>query len=239
MFFTSFQLFAQDGQKVEIIIECENDGDFVNYYLLVKNFVEIEAVQGTLLWNTDSLQFVEFENQGIPSFGSSNVNLNHTDEGQVRFVWFNPGSTGATIAEDGVMFKLRFEIGVGIGKINLVGDPVQILFLDKEFEEVEVEVSSGTACVISSLNLLSPQDDKLFFYPNPAKRGQQLFMKGINDENQLREIRIYSSDGRQLLIASNTLQYGFEIPGELVPGPYYIQAVDIYDRIQSAKIIVR
>jgi hypothetical protein len=238
--FSSSQVFAQDKQKVEIIIECENDGDFVNYYLLVRNFVELEAVQGTLAWNADSLGFVEFENQGIPSFSpTNNLNLNETDAGILRFVWFNPGSVGATINDDGVMFKLRFEIKEGIGKLKLIGDPVQILFLDKEFEEVDLEVSYGNTCVISSIHQQGEIKDEFFLYPNPVQRGQKVIIETNNIENEFRQLRVFSADGKAYSFPIDSSIGGLQLPQELVPGNYFFSLVDKKDRVITTKVLVQ
>ncbi|TVQ50366.1 MAG: T9SS C-terminal target domain-containing protein [Saprospirales bacterium] len=237
--FNVFSVFAQDTTKVEIIIDCQNEGDFIDYYLLVQNFEEMEAVQGTIVWDADSLSFVEFENIGIPSFSSNNnLNLNEVNNGVLRFVWFNPGSVGATIPDGEPMFKLRFEINEGLGKVALTGDPVQLLFLDKDFEEVSLEISYGNACVISSINNLFPKDD-VFFYPNPVIRGQELNLGSKNGPGEFQYYSIFSADGKMVYSAASTPSLMIiQLPQSLNPGNYFLQLQDKQNRTHTAQLIV-
>ena len=235
-----FSVFAQDATEVEIIIDCQNEGDFIDYYLLVQNFEEMEAVQGSIVWDADSISFVEFENVGIPSFTSNNnLNLNEVDNGVLRFVWFNPGSVGATIADGEAMFKLRFEISEGLGKIALTGDPVQLLFLDRDFEEVSLTVSYGNECVVSSINNLFPADE-IFFYPNPVIRGQELNLGYKSGSGDFQMYSIYSLDGKKVYTAANTAsQTSIQLPHNLNPGSYFLQLQDKDNRTHTTQLIVQ
>lgn len=85
------------------------------------NFDSVETFQGSLMWDPSILEYSSVQNFGLPGMNAGSFNLNNTASGMASFVWFdNTGTTPVTIADNGTIFELCFEVIGDLGQSSVV-----------------------------------------------------------------------------------------------------------------------
>jgi hypothetical protein len=76
----------------------------------VKNFKNIEGGQGTFSWDTTQLKFVSINSTLLTGSGLSLQFPPAVPNGQIRYSYFNTGSTPLTAPDNSVVFEITFEV---------------------------------------------------------------------------------------------------------------------------------
>lgn len=111
---------------------------FVDIPVRVVYFNNIISMQGTVLWDVNSLQF-----QSIINYGSSEVGLKEGDfgltelsKGNLTFSWYDLSFNGVTISDNSDLFVIRF-IKVPLAKktnVTIGKTPLAPEFTNSQFE---------------------------------------------------------------------------------------------------------
>ncbi len=165
------------GQAVTFMMPdmSADPGDDVHLDLLVENFQDVTATQFSINWDPQVLDFTGIDNFGLPDLSvDGNFGLTETQEGKLRFSWFQPDLSGVSLDDMTALFSISFHV---IGAVNtsstvmITNDPIVIEILDTE-GETDYEIVNGTVTVQgpNSNNTIQPAS---FFLsqniPNPFK----------------------------------------------------------------------
>jgi len=85
------------------------------------NFDSIETFQGSIMWDPAILEFTGVQNFALPGLSAGSFNTMNTANGTAAFVWFdNTGVTPATIADNGTIFEICFDVIGDLGTKSTV-----------------------------------------------------------------------------------------------------------------------
>lgn len=102
------------SNELTISLNCENGavGDTVCVEVLVQNFEDIIGLEYTVEWDAARLAFVEVADFAFSSLSSGNFSQNGN---QLVLSWSPLASTGETLADGSVLYRMCFEIVGGAG----------------------------------------------------------------------------------------------------------------------------
>jgi len=138
----------------------------------VTGFKSINAMQFSLGWDTSRIKFTKIQNfAGLTSFDQSSFNLALTNSGKLVSVWFDPNTTGQTVADGTNIFEVCFRYTgpcPGSGKINFTDDPTKTVFNSTTGGSLSATKTSGTITASSCGTALSVSTSKIT-HPCPGQ----------------------------------------------------------------------
>ncbi|MBI5914867.1 MAG: gliding motility-associated C-terminal domain-containing protein [Bacteroidetes bacterium] len=128
-FFAS-QLAAQPTFTVSPQSITASPGQTISVDIVVTNFTSIVSFQYSMNWNPAVLQFQSPVTNITPllaGFTSANFGLTQTGSGILTLSWFDPPTTGATLANGTVLYRLSFLVLTSTPtNISFSGNPTPI-----------------------------------------------------------------------------------------------------------------
>lgn len=85
-------------------------GETVCAQITVKDFVDIQSFEFSLLFNSNVIKFLNFQNFGLPSFDVFNTVSVFSDQGYMTAQWFDSSTNGKTLSDGSVLFEVCFEM---------------------------------------------------------------------------------------------------------------------------------
>lgn len=125
----------------------------------VTGFKSINAMQFSMGWDTSKIKFTKIQNfMGLTSFDQSSFNLALANSGKLVSVWFDPNTTGQTVADGVNIFEICFRYTgpcPGSGTVNFTNDPTNTVFNSTTGGSLTVNRISGTITASSCGSALS------------------------------------------------------------------------------------
>lgn len=149
-------------------------GDILCQPLKVENFIDIEAVQGTISFDPDVISYAGVQSPNLPGFSAAaNLNEGSVANGLLPFVWFdNSGANPVTLSNGTALFEVCFEL-VGdegdVSTVKLVNSPTLIQVSGSGSMTKNYGLSSGQvavvdpACTLMVTNIAWPTMDLTVF----------------------------------------------------------------------------
>ena len=112
----------------------------------VKSFTNIITGQGTISFDPTVASFVAVEQYGLSGMGNSNFGTTQASNGKVVFSWDDVTLAGKTLADNAVIFAIRFKVIGTYGKntsISFINSPAAIEFVDKDFITIPTTLKAG------------------------------------------------------------------------------------------------
>jgi hypothetical protein len=175
-------------------------GSNVHFDIKVKNFLKISAVQFSLKWNKDVVEFIGVDNFNLPGLVTDlNFGLLNTSKGELRFSWVQGDLSGVTLKDSAQLFSIWYKaIGADKSntKVSFANDPIVIEVINAngaqpftlENGTIEVKTLTPSSEVISNDFVLYQNA------PNPFSESTVLkfdLKKGVETN-----IRIYDHLGK-------------------------------------------
>ncbi len=116
------------------------------------NFNEILSIQSSILFDPAVADFIEATSFGLP--GLFNANFANPDSGEITFSWDDGSLAGVSVADETVVFVLKFLITGTVGEqtvLNFSNSPTEFEFKDKDNNDVPFILTSGSIAVIECL----------------------------------------------------------------------------------------
>ncbi|GAB3202366.1 hypothetical protein GCM10027293_27990 [Pontibacter aydingkolensis] len=161
----------------------------------VKSFRNIITGQGTISFDPAVASFVGVEQYGLPGMGSSNFGTAQASNGKVIFSWDDATLAGKTLADNAVIFAIRFKVVGTYGKssnISFINSPAAIEFVDKDFitipttlkaGKVQVPAYSITTSALASNSLCTESNVRVAFTTEGTYTSDNLFTAQLSDAN--------------------------------------------------------
>ncbi len=240
LWFAIQSMAAQVTELVEFQIVPEVEGSFATYHFHVGGFQGIVGAQGTFTWDPDSIQFLEISHFGLPGLSSSSFNtIEAVEEGWLFYSWFSFQPNGVVLDDCDIIFSLRFAILEGPARVYSSDEPVEIEFMNANWEPVEITALQVEECdFTSSYHSLSlPQSPTL--YPNPVFAGEKLEVN-FPIEASSGSLKIYNSLGQQIdrSTFSNTQNLSIQLSQDLLPGLYLLE-LTIGDKKSTHRLLIQ
>ncbi|TVR76465.1 MAG: T9SS C-terminal target domain-containing protein [Chitinophagaceae bacterium] len=120
-------------------------GDTVSLELKAERFIDIKSFQFSLNFDTTQLEFISIN---CPcAFQNISFNSNMSSQGILTVGWFDINATSETLADNTVLFNLRFKIrntAGGFSSIDFSNSPTNIEIIDKDFNQLnDYELKPG------------------------------------------------------------------------------------------------
>ena len=186
--FCLVQLTLMDDPSNDNIVEFS----FEDYYgakdnvlcteLKVDNFTEVEAVQATITWDTNILNYTGVSNAILPNFSTAaNVNEGNVENGILPFIWFdNSVSNPVSFADGATLFEVCFEL-VGeegdVSPLELVDSPTLIQVSSTGVGARPYIVHPGSVTILDGTCAFDESDIQW-----PASE-LSVFVDGVNSSN--------------------------------------------------------
>ncbi len=199
----SFTIDMSGCQAVSFNITPVNipEGDTVCIPVTVEDFTDILSMQGSINWDSTTIDFVELNNVNsnlINFTPGSGFNLQDVSSGFLSFLWFDPlGVDGATLPDGSVLFEMCFE---GIGP---EGDETDVFFDPLFFEivsalnneELGYRLNNGGVAVSEDALFVDYDVDSVLCFPDSNGAFSVTVASGIAP---------YQIDWRQILPVNPT-----------------------------------
>ncbi len=182
-------------------------GANVHLDISVKNFQQITAVQFSLKWDKNVLQFIGVDNFGLPglvvdlNFGLLNVN-----NGELRFSWVQGNLSGLTLKDSSQLFSIWFK-AVGphesSTKLSFANEPIVIEVINSNGTQPFI-LENGTITIKQLTSTLEVVSNDFVLYqnvPNPFVETTSIqfeLKKGSNAN-----ISIFDNSGRRIFERSD------------------------------------
>jgi hypothetical protein len=114
----------------------------------VRDFTNMLTAQGTITYNTSVATLAGVEQYGLPGLSASNFNT--STSGQITYSWDDATLAGVTLANDAIIFALRFNVVGTLGSstpISFVNAPAITEFTNTSFAAVNVTTTNGSITV--------------------------------------------------------------------------------------------
>lgn len=216
-----------------------DQGSEFNVDLKVASFEDVIAVQFTMEWDTDVLEFKAVESFGITDldiadFGTDTINTSH---GKLTVAWSpdNP-VVGVTVLDSTTIFSIVFEA------VGIPGASTSIQFTDnptvREIANSDLEVFENVEYVEGMINILGPNATTISgdadainivgVFPNPFSNQTQ-FQFELKEPTQT-QLRILSAEGKVIytderLFGAGTHELVFRKDIFPSTGAYYLQMI--------------
>ncbi|MFM2392984.1 MAG: hypothetical protein RLZZ546_966, partial [Bacteroidota bacterium] len=131
-----------------------SSGQYVSIPVTVKNFKEILSLENSFSWDSTSLEY-----QGVSDFAVSNLNLQNfgttlVSKGLLLFSWFDTQASGISLSDNTILFKINFKLKdnfKGSSEVKVVNAPINLLCVNKNLENVTLNVSNAVITQVSPL----------------------------------------------------------------------------------------
>jgi Leucine-rich repeat (LRR) protein len=137
---TSFQVTVVNGTELRFVVGNVSGARFteVTVPVSVRNFIGITGFQYSIHWDPSVATFVAVEQFNLTGLSSSKFGVSQAASGTLTALWTG---TGVTLPDDAVIYRVRFKLTGGSGKVS----PVRI---DGVPTLLEANNASGTVAAI-------------------------------------------------------------------------------------------
>ncbi|MBC7449360.1 MAG: IPT/TIG domain-containing protein, partial [Hymenobacteraceae bacterium] len=122
-------------------------GTVITVPVRVRGFQGMAALQGSLTFDATKLTFAGITQLGLPGMVAANVAS--PASGQLSFAWNNPTNAATTVADNGVIFAVKFSVGAlapGASlPLSFANAPVSVLVMKADFTTPTIVTLSGKA----------------------------------------------------------------------------------------------
>lgn len=84
--------------------------DTIEVDFLTSGFLNIVSMQFELDWNPDALEFIEVQSFNLSDWNQNSFGLQFTNEGKLPATWFDPNTTGHSLPDSSLLFKVKFKV---------------------------------------------------------------------------------------------------------------------------------
>ena len=126
------KITGTSSSAVTVIASCEtgSPGDTVSVEVSVRDFENMLGLQYSMGWDETIIDFVDVQWSGaLPGTPNFNTSAALVDAGKLTFLWTEPTASGATLADETVIYTIRYEV-IGsisdVSSITFTSDPTAI-----------------------------------------------------------------------------------------------------------------
>ena len=203
-----------DGFALFIEDISTNTGETICLDVTAQDFIELNGIQFTILYDETALQFESVGAFNLP-FLTESGNFNTTVPGQIAFSWNDESLNGVTLTSDSTLFEVCFEvIGTSSTAITFGNSPVAIEAIDVDDNPVEPIDSDDPGIV--TISTAVPPSITNFVVTDISCNGEG---DGIISIDEI------TGDGPFAYLWSVVGEDGSTISG-LEPGEYFVTVVD-------------
>ncbi len=94
------------------------NGDDICVEVSTKGFTDIVSMQFSLEFDETIIEFQNTQNYSLPDMTGSSFGTSNTTSGQLTLSWFDPNTTGVTVADNTVLFEVCFTAIGDAGEIS-------------------------------------------------------------------------------------------------------------------------
>ena len=150
-----FHLLPAHTQPPEIRAgeETVAAGATISVPVQVRQFTDVVSVQFTLQWDPTIITYLGTEAYGLPGLSEFNFGEPEVAQGRLTFVWFDGQVAGVSLADDTVIFAVRFQAIGENGESSPISfidtpTPIQIGVIDGvEILEIEGDFVDGSVTI--------------------------------------------------------------------------------------------
>lgn len=116
---TSFETLAGPPNiTFQVSKHTNQPGQTVTAEVSVKGFTNITSAQFTLQWDPAVIRFQDLGDLGLPSLSLGNFGTTLTNSGKLTFSWDDPTVAGVSVANDAVIFSVRYVVIGSAGSVS-------------------------------------------------------------------------------------------------------------------------
>ncbi len=131
----------------------------------VWNFSYILSIQGSIIFDTSVVSFLNIQNFGLVGMDTGNFGTGGAAAGKLSFLWYDGALTGQTLSDSTVLFSMAFNIKGIQGSSTTIAfnnTPTPLEAVNNNFVSVPLTYSNGKISVLGNVNLtVSIQDTVL------------------------------------------------------------------------------
>ncbi len=199
-----------------------NEDEIVEVEIKVEGFKDIVAWQFTFEWDSQVLEFIDFDQFNLVDL--SEDNFGPTDKTDyIISTWFENLLTPVSVADGEVIFSIKFKV------IGEAPDSSKLWFSGRELENIvsengtskDFETRMGVCSVITPTNAVQtilPNFD-LSISPNPFRGATQVKFNLENNQDDF-NVSIHTLDGKQIYNQEYDLPAGehiIDITSDMIP----------------------
>jgi hypothetical protein len=137
---------AQTPESVKLKIEFTevyDKDDEVIGAVVVDQFKDVGGFQFSVQWDTEELEFIEFEELANPLAlkAGENFNFQTAPEGHIRTLWLDPAGECITLRTGEIVMAFRFRKKAEEGTFKITDQPISIEFFDCNYQSLEYKFS--------------------------------------------------------------------------------------------------
>ena len=201
-----------------------NQNNEIHIPIRIKNCSNILAMQFTLSFNSELLQFKGVENNLL----NVDMGINHSTEGNISFLWLDNNGLAKTLPDSSLILELIFtRLGNVLNeKIKLTSNVTQIAAYDANYNEIPMQ---------SEENLISDEQsnsESWSMSPNPNNGLMNIVMNLQTNKSVIFELT--NINGKHLLdfktnlnVGNNTVSLNLNQKGKLAKGIYLLKAIGL------------
>ena len=138
---------AQTPESVKLKIEFTkvyDTDDEVIGAIIVDQFKDVGGFQFSVQWDTEELEFIEFEKLANPLAlkAGENFNFQTAPEGHIRSLWLDPAGACITLRTGEIVMAFRFRKKAEEGTFKITDQPIGIEFFDCSYQSLKYEFST-------------------------------------------------------------------------------------------------
>ncbi|GJM33648.1 MAG: hypothetical protein DHS20C18_26490 [Saprospiraceae bacterium] len=143
---------ATSNGEVEIIggQTTANQGDIVCIPVQVNNFNGLTAMQFSMNWNPDQLDFFGVQTFNLPYLTINNFGLtDETDDGILRFSWYDQAVQGITRPDGTVIFEICFQVtgNAEVAYVDFTNSPIVMEVTSISNNTIALNPTSGVISI--------------------------------------------------------------------------------------------
>ena len=169
--FLGFLLRAQSTPVLSFSSHTTEPAGTVRVDLTVRNFIKIAGGQFSIKWDSTVLRLEGVEEPALELTAEDNFNLLMASGGVINFLFEDKTMQGATLADNSVLFTLRFTaIGADgdTSRVAFSNEPLPIELYDMNLNTMELNLEDGVINItLSNATEAPPQVERLKAFPNP------------------------------------------------------------------------
>ncbi len=172
LLFFCLLLCAQSKPVLSLSQHTIDPAAAVRVNLTVRNFNKIAGGQFSIRWDSTVLRLEGVEDPALDLTAEDNFNLLMASGGVINFLFEDKTMQGASLADNSVLFGLRFTAIGGDGDSSRVffsNDPLPIELYDMDLNTMDLDLEDGVVNIALASSAAEPEPGAAYLkaFPNP------------------------------------------------------------------------
>lgn len=188
-------------------------GSQITVPVMVKDFINIISVSGTIQFDPTVLSFVSVQDYGLTGMSSSDFGLLHVSSGILTFAWIESALSGVNLADSAVIFSIKFNVSGTPGQSNpltFTSTPTLIEVVDNAFVSIPYLLADGSVTVYTATSIQGTENNpscNFNIIPNIFSGSTRLVLE-VPEEKEA-TFSIYNLTGQMIHSFTEKLRTGF------------------------------